>query len=202
MKDYSAISTIGSTTSLRGQISGDGSLEIHGRVEGNISIEGDLLVAETAVLKSEIRVHRMIVKGTVVGNIFAKESLILEQGARVVGNFYSPQIGIRPGALVRGNVSTEDPKVLSGSVSSTTSKSLSSGNVSSTQNRFLSAPKPIEQSKKVFPSSTSKSIPQHSKEQASFSRKPEPAVQESSPPLPIVPNVKKGAKVTMKKKSA
>lgn len=105
----SSVSTIGPGTTVRGSIRGDGDLEIHGRVEGAVVVTGEVVITETALLKSDVRARRITVRGAVAGDVSADESIVLEPGARVLGDLGAPQIGIRPGGLVRGNVSTGGP---------------------------------------------------------------------------------------------
>ena len=105
----SSVSTIGLGTTVRGSIRGEGDLEIHGRVEGSVVVTGEVIITETALLKSDVRGRRIIVRGAVAGDISADESIVLEAGARVLGDLGAPQIGIRPGGMVRGNVSTGGP---------------------------------------------------------------------------------------------
>ncbi len=102
-------STLGRGTTIRGSIRGDGDLDLHGFVEGSVNVQGELLIGETALVKSDVFGRRVIVRGAVSGNVSATELVVLEPGARVVGDIGAPQIGIRPGALVRGNVSTGGP---------------------------------------------------------------------------------------------
>src|SRR5215468_2216170 len=68
-------------------------------VRGSVRGEGDLV-------QSDVSGRRVTVRGAVAGNVSATEAIVLEAGARVVGDLGAPQIGIRPGALVRGMVST------------------------------------------------------------------------------------------------
>ena len=105
----SLVSTISAGTTVRGSIRGEGDLEIHGRVEGVVAVTGDVLVSETALLKSDVRGRRVTVRGAVVGDVSAEEVIVLEPGARVLGDLGAPQIGIRAGGMVRGNVSTGGP---------------------------------------------------------------------------------------------
>ncbi|KYF74429.1 hypothetical protein BE17_18080, partial [Sorangium cellulosum] len=101
-----AQSTIGPTTAIRGNVQGDGDLEILGRVEGSVVVNGDVTIGEGALIQSDVRGRRVIVRGAVAGNVSGEEAVILEPGARVVGDLGAPQIGIQAGALVRGNVTT------------------------------------------------------------------------------------------------
>ncbi|WP_437610559.1 polymer-forming cytoskeletal protein [Sorangium sp. So ce834] len=104
-----AQSSIGPTTAIRGNVQGDGDLEILGRVEGSVVMTGDVTIGEGALIQSDVRGRRVVVRGAVAGNISGEEAVILEPGARVVGDLGAPQIGIHAGALVRGNVTTGAP---------------------------------------------------------------------------------------------
>ncbi|KYG07712.1 hypothetical protein BE21_27830, partial [Sorangium cellulosum] len=104
-----AQSSIGPTTAIRGNVQGDGDLEILGRVEGSVVMTGDVTIGDGALIQSDVRGRRVVVRGAVAGNISGEEAVILEPGARVVGDLGAPQIGIHPGALVRGNVTTGAP---------------------------------------------------------------------------------------------
>lgn len=104
-----ALTTIARGTTIRGSIRGDGDLDLHGYVEGTVTLGGELQIGETALVKSDVSAKRVIVRGAVLGNLSATELIVLEPGSRVVGDVGAPQIGIRPGALVRGNVATGGP---------------------------------------------------------------------------------------------
>src|SRR5580698_3894348 len=102
-------STIGQGTLVRGSVRGEGDLEVLGRVEGSVAVGGELSIGEGALVKSDVSGLRVVVRGAVLGDVSAEESIVLEAGARVVGDLGAPRIGIRPGALVRGNVATGAP---------------------------------------------------------------------------------------------
>src|SRR6516164_3683434 len=108
-------STIGRGTVVRGSVRGEGDLEILGRVEGSVAVSGELSIGEGALVRSDVSGRRVTVRGAVAGNVSAAEAILLEPGARVVGDLGAPQIGIRPGALVRGLVSTGGPLAASAS---------------------------------------------------------------------------------------
>ena len=98
------LSSIGRGTVVRGNVRGDGDLDINGRVEGSVVLGGDLLIGETGLVRSDVTGRRVTVRGAVAGNISATESLVLEQGARVVGDIKAPRILIADGASFKGNV--------------------------------------------------------------------------------------------------
>src|SRR5262245_22495670 len=103
------LSVIGQTTVVHGSIRGEGDLEILGRVEGSVIVQGEVTIGEGALIKSDVRASRVIVRGAVRGDVSADELLILEGSARVMGDLGAPQVGIRPGGLVKGHVSTAGP---------------------------------------------------------------------------------------------
>jgi len=63
----STLSTISAGTVVRGNIRGEGDLDIHGRVEGSIELAGELTIAESALIRSDIRARRVTVRGAVAG---------------------------------------------------------------------------------------------------------------------------------------
>ena len=102
-------SSISAGTTIRGRIIADGDLEIAGHVEGTVTASGDLTVAEGATIKvvdGEVSGATIAVCGAVNGSLRGADRLILEAGARVVGDLSAPTVGIRSGALLRGRVET------------------------------------------------------------------------------------------------
>lgn len=100
-------STISTATIVRGNVSGDGSLEILGRIEGSVSMTGQVIVAPNAVVKGNVSATEIQVAGNVLGNLTATDVVVLNPGARVVGDLLGARVGIAEGALVRGLVRTE-----------------------------------------------------------------------------------------------
>jgi cytoskeletal protein CcmA (bactofilin family) len=98
------MSVLSESTSLRGRVAGEGDLEIRGRVEGEIELGGELVIAETAVIQAALRATRVVIHGAVVGDIGATESISLGESARVVGNLVAPRIAIALGAQIRGDL--------------------------------------------------------------------------------------------------
>lgn len=114
-----AASTIGQGTVVRGNVRGDGPLVIDGRVEGDVSIDGDVTLGEHGAVKGNISGARLTVGGAVSGDLHGTEGVMLESSARVVGDLGGPSIGIAEGALVRGNVRTDgEPAAPTGRASS------------------------------------------------------------------------------------
>lgn len=100
-------SVIGAGTVVHGNLQGEGSLEVFGRVEGDVSTSGDVLVAEGGIVRGDITAAKISVSGAVQGNLNGSAAVLLERGAKVVGDVSAPRVGIGSGALIRGHVRTE-----------------------------------------------------------------------------------------------
>ncbi len=100
------VTIIGRTTRVRGRVTGATDLEVHGFVEGDISVSGDVTVAAQGIVGANIKGRRLLVRGAVKGDLTGDESILLEGGARVAGDVRAPRVAIAPGALVRGYVQT------------------------------------------------------------------------------------------------
>lgn len=108
----SADSVIGAGSVVRGNVRGQGALEIFGRVEGDVSVSGDVLVGKNGAVQGNITAGRISVLGAVQGDLRGSEAVLIEPGGKVAGDLSAPRIGIANGGLVRGNVRTEGEPAL------------------------------------------------------------------------------------------
>jgi len=102
------VATIGRGTVVRGRITGAANLEILGRVEGEVEVDGDVVLDARGLAAASLSGRRVTIRGAVRGDLVATESIVLEDGARVVGDVRAPRVAIATGALVRGYVQTGD----------------------------------------------------------------------------------------------
>jgi len=100
-------SVIGSSSVIRGNVRGDSSLEILGRVEGDVGVSGDISLGPDAVVVGAISGARILIDGSVEGDVTATAAVVIGETGRVVGDLSAPRIGMSEGALVRGSVRTE-----------------------------------------------------------------------------------------------
>jgi cytoskeletal protein CcmA (bactofilin family) len=100
-------SVIGSSTVIRGNVRGDSSLEILGRIEGDVSVTGDLELGPDAVVVGAVAGARIVIGGSVEGDVTGSEAVVISDTGRVVGDLSAPRVGMKEGAQLRGNVRTE-----------------------------------------------------------------------------------------------
>ncbi|MGA3124173.1 MAG: polymer-forming cytoskeletal protein [Polyangiaceae bacterium] len=95
---------IGHAARVRGRLTGEVSVSVHGFVEGEITVEGDVTVESSGIVDATIRGRRLVIRGAVRGDLVGGESVGLAEGARVVGDIRAPRVAIAQGALARGAV--------------------------------------------------------------------------------------------------
>ncbi len=101
-------SVIGSGVVWKGRLSGKGGVRIEGALDGDIKLQGLLVVGETGrVTCDELRANVVIVAGAVRGNIFA-EKLEIRSTGRVWGNVVTAAFSTEEGAFLRGQVTMEE----------------------------------------------------------------------------------------------
>lgn len=98
---------LGPQIAVRGTLSGEEDLVVEGRLEGNVSLQGHLIVAETGDLEADLDVDSIEVHGQVRGDITAARSITIEKGAQVTGNVKAPRVIINDGARFEGAVDME-----------------------------------------------------------------------------------------------
>ncbi|RKX99454.1 MAG: polymer-forming cytoskeletal protein, partial [Spirochaetes bacterium] len=76
-------SMIGEGSIFEGKFYISGSIQIDGRFEGEVRTEDELIVGETGKVKTDIVAKRVVVGGTVIGNIDAEEEVLLLSTGRV-----------------------------------------------------------------------------------------------------------------------
>jgi cytoskeletal protein CcmA (bactofilin family) len=96
--------TIGPATRVSGEIRGDESLVVRGRVDGRIEITETLTVDAGGVVQADVDVKVLVVSGVLVGSVRAAESVRLTDKARVVGDITAPRVAIEQGAAYRGRI--------------------------------------------------------------------------------------------------
>ena len=101
-------SVVGQSIALKGELSGSGGVRIEGSYEGEIALNGMLVVGESGKVTCEhVRANIVIVAGAVKGNISAEKVEIRKTG-RVWGNVVTTAFTTDEGAFLRGQITMED----------------------------------------------------------------------------------------------
>ncbi len=101
-------SVIGPGVVWKGQLSGKGGVRIEGALDGDINLQGTLVVGETGrVTCQQLRANVVIVAGAVRGDIVA-EKLEIRSTGRVWGDVVTAAFSTEEGAFLRGQVTMEE----------------------------------------------------------------------------------------------
>ena len=96
---------LGRSLVLKGELSGDEDLLIEGRFEGTINLQDHCLtVGPEAEVKAEIHASRVVVRGSVNGNIAARDRIEICKTGSVVGDLVGQGIAIEEGAYFKGSI--------------------------------------------------------------------------------------------------
>jgi cytoskeletal protein CcmA (bactofilin family) len=180
------VAVLGRSTHVRGRITGAASVEIAGRVDGEIDVTGDVVIETTGLIGANVSGRRLVVRGAVKGDLIGAESITLEDGAKVVGDVRAPRIAISQGALLRGFVQTSNGGAAPHAKASTTT----AARPAVIPAARISTPKVTHHD---HPSQ--KAAPKVAPRQEKVAEKPVRTAVKAPPP-PVVPALKKGAKAT------
>lgn len=98
----SSINTISKGTTIKGCVSAAGDFRLDGRLEGDITLNGKLVVGESGFVKGNVVCQNANIIGVVEGNISVKELLSLNSTAKVKGDILINRLSIEPGATFSG----------------------------------------------------------------------------------------------------
>ncbi len=104
-------SVLGATGLVLGNVRGQGDLEIRGRVQGDVHLEGHCAVAEPGLVLGGIEAFQITVHGAVRGDLIASEAINIGSTGQVEGNVSAPRVEIEAGAQVRGELQTGTPQI-------------------------------------------------------------------------------------------
>jgi cytoskeletal protein CcmA (bactofilin family) len=98
---------VGEKLAIKGEIVGEGDLELAGRFEGVINVQGTVAIGDRAEVDADITASTIIVGGKVRGNLSSAGRVeILPQGM-LTGNLRSGSFSAADGASVKGEIVVE-----------------------------------------------------------------------------------------------
>ena len=99
------MTTIGHSITINGEVSSDETLRIDGQIRGQIHMrEAELTIGQSARVEAEVRATRVLVLGTVKGNIAASARVELGASSNVTGDITADTIVMAEGARFQGRV--------------------------------------------------------------------------------------------------
>lgn len=105
------LSTLGASLEIKGKISGEEDLQIDGKVEGSVALNGQrLTVGRSGQLNSEVWACEVVVYGKLTGNVHASDRVEIKKDGSVTGDIITARISIEDGAYFKGRIEIERTK--------------------------------------------------------------------------------------------
>lgn len=95
-------STIGENSYFTGKFFINGSLKIDGKFEGKSLQAEQLYIGTTGKVKTNITASSVIVEGIVIGNIVARNRVMLLPTSKILGDIRTPELIIQNGVILEG----------------------------------------------------------------------------------------------------
>ncbi len=100
----STVTVVAKDSRIKGELTGTAGVRIEGQVEGNVTVDGPVEVAEGAKVHGEVKGRTVRVSGEVVGNIHALQLIELLGPGSVKGDLHTPSLHVVEGAHLEGQV--------------------------------------------------------------------------------------------------
>ena len=89
-------------TTLTGKIETESDFRLDGRIEGEISCKGKIVIGPKGYVKGNILTVNAEILGSVEGVIRTRERLVLKSSAEIKGDIFIQTLEIEPGAKLNG----------------------------------------------------------------------------------------------------
>lgn len=94
---------LGANSTLRGDLKSQANVRLDGTFEGNLEIEGNVLVGETGKVRADINAKNVVIAGAVRGNVTGNKVQLLRT-SRVWGDISAAAITTEEGAFIDGKI--------------------------------------------------------------------------------------------------
>jgi cytoskeletal protein CcmA (bactofilin family) len=101
---------VSSSMRIDGELKSNGNIKIDGIVSGKVQTSQDLMIGPNAQIDADLIAQNAVISGTIKGNITVKESILIGETGRIIGNISCASIGIKEGAYFSGNCKMQEIK--------------------------------------------------------------------------------------------
>jgi len=103
--------TLNSDVEVKGNLKFAGELSFDGKLDGDITSEGVLNLGDNAVVKGNLDVNSVVLRGKINGNISAKERIEIKAKTELFGDIRSAKLVIEEGVTFVGKIEVNPNKV-------------------------------------------------------------------------------------------
>jgi cytoskeletal protein CcmA (bactofilin family) len=108
--DNDSKNVLNSDVELKGTLRFSGELSFDGKLEGDINSDGSLQLGDNAVVKGNITVNSVILRGKINGNVVAKEKIDIKTRTELFGDIRAPKLVMEEGVTFVGQTEVNPNK--------------------------------------------------------------------------------------------
>jgi cytoskeletal protein CcmA (bactofilin family) len=101
---------LNSDVEIKGTIKLAGELTFDGKLDGDITSEDILNLGDNAVIKGNLHVNSVVLRGKINGNVTAKEKIEIKAKTELFGDIRAPKLAIEEGATFVGKIEVNPNK--------------------------------------------------------------------------------------------
>ena len=102
---------LNSDVEIKGTLKFTGELTFDGKLDGDITSEGVLNLGDNAVIKGNLNVNSVVLRGKINGNVVAKERIEIKAKTELFGDIRSARLAIEEGVTFVGKTEVNPNKV-------------------------------------------------------------------------------------------
>ena len=102
------VSVLGPSLRFKGDLVADEDLVVQGQIEGSILHTRSLTIGAQGRMQGDVKARRITVEGTVDGDLYALDSVVLRAGAIVRGNLFANKVSVAEGARFSGRIDMDN----------------------------------------------------------------------------------------------
>ena len=102
---------LNSDVEITGTLKFNGELTFDGKLNGDIASEGTLNLGDNAIIKGNLNVNSVVLRGKINGNVTAKERIEIKAGTELFGDIRSAKLAIEEGVTFEGKTEVNPSKV-------------------------------------------------------------------------------------------
>lgn len=102
---------LNSDVEIKGTLRFSGELTFDGKLDGDIHSEGTLNLGDGAVVKGNVNVNTVVLRGKINGNVTAKDKIDIKSKTELFGDIRAPKLVIEEGVTFVGKSEINPNKV-------------------------------------------------------------------------------------------
>jgi len=103
---------IGPSIHIEGTLRGGEDLVIEGQINGRIHLpENSLTIGAKGRIKAEVYAHTVYVEGSVDGDLYGADRIVIRKSAEIRGNLMAPRVALEEGARFKGAIEMDSKAV-------------------------------------------------------------------------------------------